>query len=354
MPADRSLVDIDRDNTRRKGLRVALAIAFGLTWSVYAGAIIPFLGPFFAAQFLLGNTRPLSLSKALGLIVIVLVAGVVLQVLTGIAGHRPMVLLMVLGLIYFFCFLLQTTGKVVGPPIFFVLVVAVMVPLLSILNRDLSASIMSILVQGVVSGTVLMWIAHALIPDRLRSEPPVTVNTVPSPDAMRVAATSAIILLVAVAACLTYDGLSAAIVIPITVASVLLQGGMGSSSRTAFGLVMVNLFGGVVASVAFVVLQLRPDPIFLFLIVLLVGLMLGGRAAQDDPTAKLYAGALTIFLVVFGLGVSPIPGSAAETFSTRIVFVLGAIAYTIFMAALLWPARETKPIARSDPKGQTR
>ena len=222
------------------------------------------------------------------------------------------------------------------------LVVAVMVPLLSILSRDLSASILSILVQGVVSGTVLMWIMHALIPNKPVVEP-APVKVMPSPDAFRLAATSAVILLIAVVACLIFDGLSAAIVIPITVVSVLLQGDMVSSSRTAFGLIMVNLFGGVVASVAFTVLQVRPSPIFLFLIIFLVGLMFGGRAVQHDAAAKLYAGTLTIFLIVFGIGVSPLPGSVAESFSTRIVFVLGAIAYTIFMMALLWPLKKNEP-----------
>jgi hypothetical protein len=210
-------------------------------------------------------------------------------------------MLLILGLIYFFCFYLQATTKLNGPPVFFVLVVSVMVPLLSILNHDLSSSIMSILVQGVVSGTILMWIVHALIPDRPGIET-VSVPVMPNPDPVRLATTSAAILLIAVTAYLTLDGLPAAIVIPITVVSVLLQGNMVSSSRTALGLVMVNLFGGVVASIAFAVLQLRQDPIFLFLIILLLGLILGWRAAQNNSAAKFYAGAITIFLVVFGSG----------------------------------------------------
>lgn len=75
-------------------------------------------------------------------------------------------------------------------------------------------------------------------------------------------------------------------------------------------------------------------------------LVFGGRAATRHPTAKLFAGALTIFLIVFGTGVSPIPGSAAETFSTRVTYILTAIAYAIFMAALLWPGRPTQNHSR--------
>ena len=72
-------------------------------------------------------------------------------------------------------------------------------------------------------------------------------------------------------------------VIPITVASLLSQLDVVASARAAFGLVMVNLFGGVVASVAFALLQVRPTPVFLFLLVLLAGLVFGGRAALSGP-----------------------------------------------------------------------
>ena len=58
MSADTHLsYDEDRANVKRKGLRIALAVAVGFSWSVYSGAIIPFLGPLFAAQFLISSSR---------------------------------------------------------------------------------------------------------------------------------------------------------------------------------------------------------------------------------------------------------------------------------------------------------
>jgi hypothetical protein len=328
----------ERANARRKGLRIALAVAVGFSWSVFSGAIIPFLGPLFAAQFLISSSRPLPLPKALAMAILIVVVGALLQLITLLTGDRPPVLVVLLGLIYFVCFFLQANGKG-GGAIFLVLVVAVMVPLMTILNPDLGDSMLSILVHGVVSGTLLMWMAHALIPDRDEADPDAAAAAAPSPRAARYAAANAVTLLIAVVACLTRDGLATAIVIPVTVASLLSQLDVVASARAAFGLVVVNIIGGVVAAVAFAVLQLRPTPVFLFLIVLLVGLVFGGRAALRDPSAKLYAGALTIFLIVFGTGVSPLPGSAAESFSTRVSYILAAIAYTIFMTALLWPTR---------------
>ncbi|MGE3993065.1 hypothetical protein [Pseudorhodoplanes sp.] len=52
---------------------------------------------------------------------------------------------------------------------------------------------------------------------------------------------------------------------------------------------------------------------------------------------KISAGALTTFLVLLGLGVSPLPGSPSELFSTRVAYVLFAILYTLCLAVLLWP-----------------
>ena len=66
------------------------------------------------------------------------------------------------------------------------------------------------------------------------------------------------------------------------------------SLRAAFGLVIVNLLGGIVASIAFTIVELRPELPWLF-------------------------------LILFGLGISPLPGSSAEAFSTRVGYVLAAV-----------------------------
>jgi hypothetical protein len=203
---------------RRKGLRVALAVSVGLTVAVFSGAIVPFLGPLFATQFLPGSSRPMPLGKTVGMAALILVSGVFMMVLTNTLGDRHATFLMLLALIYF-CFVVQSSGRG-GPAAFLVLVVAIMVPLLGILNRDLANSILSILVTGVLSGTLLMWLAYAVIPEPpamdIEAEPPTTR----APSYIRTIANT-VILLAAVTTCLTNDKLASAIVIPITVASLL-------------------------------------------------------------------------------------------------------------------------------------
>lgn len=319
---------------RRKGLRVALAVSVGFTLAVATGSVVPFLGPLFSAQFLLSSSQPMPLAKTLGMAVLILATGVVMMHLTSWFGDRPATFLMVLGLIYFSCFLAQSSGKG-GPAVFLILVVAVMVPLVGILNKDLAASILSILTIGVLSGAVMMWLAHAVIPEPASIMPLLQPSAPTTPGYLRALANTAI-LLSTVAICLTSDELSAALVIPITVASLLGQLDTTASGRASVGLAIVNLLGGVVASVAYAILTIRPNLFSMFVIVLVVCLIFGGRAAARTADAKLYAGALTTFLILFGLGVSPLPGSAAESFSTRLLYVAGAIVFVFLMTALLW------------------
>lgn len=328
---------------KKKGLRVALAVSVLFTVSVASGALVPFLGPLFAAQFLLSGARPIPLGKTIGMAVVIVIVGVFMLVLTSLTGDRPAAFLLVLGLVYFLCFAAQTAGKG-GPAIFLVLIVTVIVPLLGILNKELATSIVSILVGGVIGGAMMTWLAFVIIPEPMPIADIAPAEAAGVPDYTRAAANT-VILLSTVAICLASDNLTSAAVIPITVASLLGQLDVNASTRASIGLMIVNLFGGVLASVGYAVLNLRPSLLWMFVILLVVGLLLGGRAAARSADAKVYAGALTIFLIIFGLGVSPLPGSAAESFSTRILFVAMAIGYALLTTALLWRPRPTAGIA---------
>lgn len=325
---------------KRQGLRIAVAVAVGLTLGAANGEVVPFLGPMFAAQLLFVSPRPLGARPAIGLIVLILVVGEALVWLTGVFGDRPAVLLILLGLTYFACFLLRAQGKGGAAP-FLVIVIAVMVPMLGILQRDLGESIILILFKGALGGVVLAWLGHVAFPDPGGEAP--QRPAAPSLDrAVHRALANMAILLAMVVLCLVDSRFSTAIVVPITVASLLNQLDLASSGRAALGLMVVNLLGGIVASFAFAFVELRPTVPFLFLTVFFVALLFGGRAATDPRAGKVYAGALTTFLILFGLGVSPLPASTPDSFATRIGLVLFAIACTFCLTALLWAVPSTR------------
>jgi hypothetical protein len=97
---------------------------------------------------------------------------------------------------------------------------------------------------------------------------------------------------------------------------------------------------------AFTLFELRPTLWLVALILLLVSLLFAGKAAMGSTAGKVFGAGLTTFLILFGLGVSPLPTETPQLFSTRIAYVLFAVVYAIGLAALLWPsARVQQPIA---------
>lgn len=333
--------DVAGLRVRRQGLRIAAAVSVGFAWAVLAGAVLPFLGPFFAIQLLL-SPRPPRMGQAIGLAVVVVGSSIVMLVLTGVLREQPPALVAVLALVYFVCFFLQAAGRGGGAP-FLVLVVAIIVPMLGILQKDLGQSITVILANGIVAGLLLTWAAHAAFRDPGELPPPPPPPPHPGAGSVRRAAGNAAILLLMVCYCLTNGAMSSAVVVPITVASLLGQLDLAKRPVAVIGLMVVNLLGGVVASLAFAIYELWPAPLWLFLIVLVVGLLFGGKAAADRAATRTYAGGLSIFCILFGLGVSPLPSSTPESFSTRVGFILFAIVYTVTMASLIWRPSDAEP-----------
>ena len=333
MPADASATGAVLSRQRRIGLRVALAVAAGFTLNLATGVVIPFFGPVLAVQFLILGAGPLPLSKAVAFVGLVLVVGQAFIVLNGIFGDHPIQLLALLGLFYFVCFFVQARGQG-GPVIFLCLVIAITVTLLDRVHATLDTSIIAILLQAYLSAVVWSWLAYAVLPSHEATEDAPQAAPAINRPVIRALANAAI-LLGAVTLCLTNDALSLALVLPITVASVLLQFDFATSVRSALSTVAVNLLSGVLASLAFAFVELRPSLPLLFLTVFLVGLILGGRAAAGR--ARMYAGALTTFLILFGSGLAPLPTTTPESFATRIGYVLLAVGYTLCMTALLWP-----------------
>ena len=333
MPPDPAAAEAVLSRQRRIGLRVALAVAVGFTFNLAIGDVIPFFGPVLAVQFLILGAGPMPLSKAIAVAGLVLVVGQVFIVMNGIFGDQPFQLLALLGLFFFVCFFVQARGQG-GPVIFLCLAIAITVSLLDRVHSTLDTGIIATLLQAYLSAVVLSWLAHAVLPshDTTEDAPPMA-QAIDRPVIRALANGS--ILLGAMTLCLTNNALSLAIVLPITVASVLLQFDFATSVRSALSTVAVNLLSGVLASLAFAFVELRPSLPFLFLTVFLVGLILAGRATAGR--ARMYAGALTTFLILFGSGIAPLPTTTPKSFATRIGYVLLAVGYTLCMTALLWP-----------------
>jgi Fusaric acid resistance protein-like len=102
---------------------------------------------------------------------------------------------------------------------------------------------------------------------------------------------------------------------------------------TAAGLIVGNVAGGLAATAAYLLVTLLPSPAFLLLVVLPVGLLFGDRIARGG--APIYTVGLVTFLIVLGLGLSPLPQDSGSIFIGRVFDVMVAAVYAIGMASLL-------------------
>jgi len=309
--------------------RIAFAAAVGLTLGEVLGWDFPFLPAMLAVQLLSGR-GPISVKQGLAFIAVMVAACAFATLLSQILVDRPLVLLLAISLVIFLEFLLLARGQAVGVAAIFLITTAI-VPLLSIESMSVAYGLIHTLIAGSALAVLLALAAHALFPTQLQAEPVSARAQQGDPVAVALANTAVLMSLVSYFM-LTVSPVS--IVVVLTVIGILRQPA-DLSGGTASGLILGNLVGGLAATAAYILVTLLPSPAFLLLVVLLVGLLFGGRIARGGASAPIYTAGLGTFLIVLGLGLSPLPEDSGTLFIARVFDVMVAAVYAIGMASLL-------------------
>ncbi|HTN97405.1 MAG TPA: hypothetical protein VL101_10535, partial [Nordella sp.] len=87
--------------------------------------------------------------------------------------------------------------------------------------------------------------------------------------------------------------------------------------------------------------------------ILVASLWLAGKIVRGGPTAGIYIVGLASFILILGLGVSPLPGASAESYILRVLKIIIASAYTIGALSLVSQLRRGALVSgagRDDPK----
>lgn len=337
MSPDTSTVDALRER-RRKILRIALAVAFGLTIAEALEEPFSFLTPLLAFQVLMKIPRPPSLRQGLGFVLIIAVASGFALGLANALQSRPIVYLVILGLVFFGCFLMQLTGRG-GPLPGMLLICNAMVPVLAVISRDLAQDFVWIMILSAASAVLLAWLAHALVPvladaAEVGSQPDRASAAIGS---VRVALACTFILIPVVIHYLANDS-EVSIVVLMTIVTVLGQRA-DMRQRAAFGLLLGNFIGGVLASIAYYSMAMVPWLLFLFLVTLAAALLLAEGVTRLTPEAGVFAVAMPTFLILLSLGLTPITDGSGAAFISRFVDVALASLYALAGVVLLLPKR---------------
>jgi Protein of unknown function (DUF2955)/Fusaric acid resistance protein-like len=321
--------DIARES-HALAFRIAFAAAVGLTLGELLGWDFPFLPAMLAVQLLSGR-GPIGVKQGLAFVAVMVVACAFAVLVAQIFAHSPLVLLLVVSLVTFLTFLMLARDQAVGVAALFLITTAV-VPLLASESASVAHGFIQSLIAGSALAVLLTFAAHAFFPIHVQAEP---VSALSRNDRDAVAlglANTAVLMSLVIYFMLTPSPVS--MVLVLTVISVLRQPAeLGGG--TAIGLILGNLVGGLAATVAYLLVTLLPSPAFLLLVVLLVGLILGDRIARGGKSAPIYTVALMTFLILLGLGLSPLPQDSGTLFIARVFDVMVGAFYAIGMASLL-------------------
>jgi hypothetical protein len=300
-------------------------MALGLTVAEARDQPFAFLPALFAVQLLVKSPNAPSLMQGVGFAIIMAVSSGVALTLCSMLLDRPVVYLLLLSLIIFGCFWLLALGRG-GPLPQFLLLCNVMIPVLAVQSADLAADFAAIMIDAGVAAPLLVWLAHGLLPAAHLAQAP--VQTAPAPQTAVQSALVAFIVLILPFIHFMLNPEAASFVILVTIIGIAVQP-PEARGLAAMGLLLGNLIGGILASMAFYLVTLLPWLGLLFLVTFLFGI------------------ALSTFLILFGLGLAPIGEGSAAAFVSRLVDVALASLYALGAIVLLGGvsrSRATAPI----------
>jgi hypothetical protein len=321
-------VDANRE-AHALAFRIAFTAAIGFTLGHVLGWDFPFLPALFAVQLLTGS-KSLNLKQAAGF-PILMTAGCIFSVLIAqIFVETPLVLLLVIAILVFLAFLLLAKAQAV--PVASVLLITVsVVPLVAVSSLDLAYGLVYSLIAGSILAAFLVLLAYAVFPSHEATSEAVERPAEAWPISVALANSAALLSLVML---LMFGGSSPSVIVIMT-AITILQQPASAGYGAAYAFVMGNLAGGLAATLAYLLVSLFPAPAVLLLVVLLFGLVFGDRIAKGAALAPVYIVSLVTFLIVLGLGLTPLPTDSGAIYISRVFNVLLAAAYTIGVASVL-------------------
>lgn len=328
---DTSVVTADTTNELSAvALRIAVAAAGGFTLGHLLGWDFPFLPSLIAVQ-LLSAGPTLDLKRAVGFVVL-MALGCGLSLFISLAfADKPLTLIVVVGLLIFLEFLAVARGKAAAG-IF--LMTTAFVPLMAVSSIDLAYALVHDLVLGSILALLLVFLVHALFPAQGAAQQE-TLSVAQEDRAPVIVALANAGVVMSLFVYFMGSGTPTSIIVIMVTAITILQQSAIAGRGAAFGLVAGNIAGGVAATLAYALVSLLPSPAFLFLVVLFFGLLFGAQIAKGGKLAPVNTVGAATFLVVLGLGLSPLPQDSGTLFISRITTVIVASLYTIGVASVL-------------------
>jgi hypothetical protein len=315
---------------RRSALRLAFGMMLGFLLAAMFRLEFFFLPPLLAVQILALTRRPPSLAEAGGIFLLIALLAIVTPVVSSAVVRQPLIYVSLIGLVLFFGFLLDSAGK--RMPATFILMLGATIPLVLVQSTQAASILSRELIAATAIALLVVWAVFAAFPATTTASTAAIAQPAAAHAAPRAALINLLLLLPVLLLFLFDTALS--LVAVIVIINIVRQRERGMASRAALGLLFGNVLGGALATLAYFFVSVRPGTLFFLLVVLLVGLVLGGRGAIGAAKAPVYSVALGSFVILLGLGVVPLPSDSGVLFVERLFNVLLAGAYAVGAIAL--------------------
>ncbi|GJE30903.1 hypothetical protein LDDCCGHA_1073 [Methylobacterium oxalidis] len=289
------------------------------------------------AQILTKMRQPPSLPQGLALILLVgLSTGAVLAITTSLLS-QPATLILTLALLLYLSFYAHLRG---APNLLTLLVQisAVSLPVLAVASPDAAVNFAGALTSAGIVAVLTTWAAFAAFPgDATDSGPQASAGASDAPgppEAAREALLNTLVLLPVLTEFVLVAS-ELAVVVLIVIVNLLRQHDPEQGQRAALGLIVGNLIGGSAAAAVYNLVLLNETFPFFLAVCLAATLAFAGRIATAGQRAPIYVIALSTFILLLGLGLTPLPGGSGEAFVSRLTNVLLASAYAVGAVSVL-------------------
>ena len=267
---------------RNHGLRMAFAVAFGLTFEILRGAVLPPLGPVIALQLLALPGPPPGKKLIITLMGIIGLSSLLAYAVAALTVNDNLMYAVGVGLLYLWGFWLAVRPRTAMAGSLF-LTMSIVVTALAAASTTVAILLVFQLLISVAFGLLLIFLAHCLFPHR--APPAARTNTNPVRDPRvppDVRALLATLIILPIHLWLTADGI-AAMVILITAATMLRQPGLTQSATYGITYAAGNLLGGLLAALS-VLLVNTQDNIAVLITILTAGALVMAYQLQRSQT----------------------------------------------------------------------
>jgi hypothetical protein len=310
--------------------RYATGSAIIMLVAMSADYTLSYLTPVLALGFLAPGAKAPTLKSSVAFLVTIAAASLAGVLFTRFFLAFPLVFLPMLTLVIFHIYYTASLQKMK----MWLIISLLLIPMVSMETASLGSMVAVNLFVNAFVAIILINLVYFIFPSRdiviegMKATAPPALSAYQRYDA---ALKNTLVVLPVLVLFFVFNWSNALLVLIFI--AILSMNPATSNKKAGIAIIAANFGGGIAAIVAFNLLTVVPDIIFLGLLVFLAGLLFGPVLFSKKPIAQLFGMAFSTFLLILG-NVTSFRGEAGEAVWTRI-FQLGIVVVYVVTAFAL-------------------